>query len=198
MHPGVIQLPPSGEPIILLNDCQTTGGYPIIGSVIAADLRHLSQLGAGDCIHLSLQTDINQAQHAQSQTQAHLNQLQLAIAAGKEQHHDEPTTPLIGILVIIVGFAMRFNPLLVVSAAGLITGWAVGIDFISLIATFGEKFMNARQLASFLLILPVIAVLERYGLQQRAKTWVANIKGATTARILSLLTQWNAQRRWGY
>lgn len=94
--------------------------------------------------------------------------------------------PLIGIIVIIIGFAMRFNPLLVVSAAGLITGWAVGIDFISLIATFGEKFMNARQLASFLLILPVIAILERYGLQQRAKTWVANIKGATTARILSL------------
>ncbi|WP_419147086.1 biotin-dependent carboxyltransferase family protein [Pseudoalteromonas 'SMAR'] len=78
VHPGVIQLPPSGEPIILLNDCQTTGGYPIIGSVIAADLRHLSQLGAGDCIHLQA-TDINQAQHAQSQTQAHLNQLQLAL-----------------------------------------------------------------------------------------------------------------------
>ena len=94
--------------------------------------------------------------------------------------------PLIGILVVVVGFALKFNPLLVVTAAGLATGIAVDMDFIALIETFGEKFMNSRQLASFLLILPVIAILERYGIQQRAKTWIANIKGATTARILSM------------
>ena len=94
--------------------------------------------------------------------------------------------PLIGILVVVVGFALKFNPLLVVTAAGLATGFAVDMHFLTLIETFGEKFMNARQLASFLLILPVIAILERYGLQQRAKTWIANIKGATTTRILSM------------
>ncbi|WP_440053105.1 DUF969 domain-containing protein [Pseudoalteromonas sp. T1lg65] len=94
--------------------------------------------------------------------------------------------PLIGIAVIVVGFALRYNPLLVVTTAGLLTGWAVGLDFLTLIETFGEKFFNSRQLASFLLILPVIAILERYGLQQHAKAWVASIKGATTARILSL------------
>ena len=94
--------------------------------------------------------------------------------------------PLIGILVVVIGFALKFNPLLVVTAAGLATGIAVDMDFIALIETFGEKFMNSRQLASFLLILPVIAILERYGLQQRAKTWIANIKGATTTRILSM------------
>ncbi|CAM3652696.1 DUF969 domain-containing protein [Pseudoalteromonas maricaloris] len=94
--------------------------------------------------------------------------------------------PLSGIAVIVIGFALRFNPLLVVTSAGLVTGFAVGIDFVDLIATFGEKFMNSRQLASFLLILPVIAILERYGLQQRAKAWVAGIKGATTSRILSM------------
>lgn len=92
--------------------------------------------------------------------------------------------PLIGIVVIVVGFALRFNPLLVVTCAGLITGWAVDLDWQTLIATFGEKFLNARQLASFLLILPVIALLERYGLQQRAKSWIASIKSATTTRIL--------------
>ncbi|MBD1583216.1 DUF969 domain-containing protein [Pseudoalteromonas sp. S16_S37] len=94
--------------------------------------------------------------------------------------------PLIGIAVVVLGFALRFNPLLVVSIAGLVTGWAVDLDFLTLIGTFGEKFMNARQLASFLLILPVIALCERYGLQQRAKSWIASIKSATTARILSL------------
>lgn len=42
--PGVIQVPPSGQPIVLLADAQTTGGYPKIGVVIGADLWKLAQL----------------------------------------------------------------------------------------------------------------------------------------------------------
>ncbi len=42
--PGTIQIPPSGEPIILNSDAQTTGGYPRIGQVIAADLPYLAQI----------------------------------------------------------------------------------------------------------------------------------------------------------
>ncbi len=45
--PGTIQLPPNGEPIILMNDCQTSGGYPGIAKVIAADMDHLSQMRGG-------------------------------------------------------------------------------------------------------------------------------------------------------
>lgn len=94
--------------------------------------------------------------------------------------------PLIGIPIVVLGFALRFNPLMVVTLAGLATGLAVGMDGFSLLETFGEKFMNSRQLASALLILPVIALLERYGLKQAAQSWVAKIRGATTGRILML------------
>ena len=41
---GTIQIPPSGQPIILMADCQTTGGYPKIGQVISADLPRLAQM----------------------------------------------------------------------------------------------------------------------------------------------------------
>lgn len=41
--PGTIQLPSNGEPIILMNDCQTTGGYPRIGKVIEEDMGKLAQ-----------------------------------------------------------------------------------------------------------------------------------------------------------
>lgn len=41
--PGTIQVPPSGQPIILMGDAQTTGGYPRIGVVIRADLWRLAQ-----------------------------------------------------------------------------------------------------------------------------------------------------------
>jgi biotin-dependent carboxylase-like uncharacterized protein len=45
---GAIQVPPSGLPIILFVDQQTTGGYPKIGSVISADLHRVGQLRPRD------------------------------------------------------------------------------------------------------------------------------------------------------
>jgi antagonist of KipI len=46
--PGTIQVPPNGQPIILLGDCQTIGGYPKIAHVITVDLPIAAQLRAGD------------------------------------------------------------------------------------------------------------------------------------------------------
>ena len=46
--------------------------------------------------------------------------------------------PLIGIPIVVIGFALRFNPLLVVVVAGLATGLLVGMDFGMLLETFGE------------------------------------------------------------
>jgi antagonist of KipI len=46
--PGTIQVPPGGDPILLLGDCQTIGGYPKIGHVITVDLPVAAQLRAGD------------------------------------------------------------------------------------------------------------------------------------------------------
>ncbi|GKX52256.1 DUF969 domain-containing protein [Budvicia aquatica] len=94
--------------------------------------------------------------------------------------------PLIGIPIVVAGFALKFNPLLVVTIAGLSTGLAVGMDFGMLLETFGEKFVNSRALATFLLILPVIGLLERYGLKERAQDWIAGMANATSARILML------------
>ncbi|RJT27062.1 DUF969 domain-containing protein [Buttiauxella izardii] len=94
--------------------------------------------------------------------------------------------PLIGIPVVVIGFALRFNPLIVVVIAGLTTGLAVGMDFGMLLETFGEKFFNSRSLATFILILPVIGLLEYYGLKERAQAWIAKIASATSARILMI------------
>lgn len=50
--PGVIQLPPSGLPIIQASDANTTGGYPILGVVIEADLWRLGQVPLGGRLRL--------------------------------------------------------------------------------------------------------------------------------------------------
>ena len=54
--PGAIQVPPSGEPILLMADRQTTGGYPQIATVITADLPLAGQLAPGDWIEFSFCT----------------------------------------------------------------------------------------------------------------------------------------------
>jgi biotin-dependent carboxylase-like uncharacterized protein len=51
---GAVQVPPSGEPILLGVDAQTTGGYPVIGAVITADLPSLGQLRPRDTVRFSL------------------------------------------------------------------------------------------------------------------------------------------------
>jgi biotin-dependent carboxylase-like uncharacterized protein len=48
--PGSVQVPGDGQPIVLMRDCQTTGGYPKIGTVISADLDRLAQCPPGHAI----------------------------------------------------------------------------------------------------------------------------------------------------
>jgi antagonist of KipI len=49
-YPGSLQVPPSGQPILLMADRQVTGGYPIVATVITADLPVVGQLAPGDWI----------------------------------------------------------------------------------------------------------------------------------------------------
>ena len=53
---GAIQVPAAGEPILLMADRQTAGGYPKIGYVISADLPLAGQLAPGDFIEFVLCT----------------------------------------------------------------------------------------------------------------------------------------------
>ncbi len=48
VNTGVVQVPPSGQPIVLLTSRQTVGGYPRIAAVAAVDASRLAQLQPGD------------------------------------------------------------------------------------------------------------------------------------------------------
>lgn len=54
IHPGTIQLPPDGNPIIMGADCQTTGGYPQIANILNQDLHRCGQLKPGDIVKFIL------------------------------------------------------------------------------------------------------------------------------------------------
>ena len=59
--PGTLQVPPSGQPILLLGDCQTIGGYPKIAHVITMDLPAAAQLRPGDAVRFA-EVSLDQAQ----------------------------------------------------------------------------------------------------------------------------------------
>ena len=92
--------------------------------------------------------------------------------------------PLIGIAVVILGFALRLNPLLVVMAAALASGVAAGLDVLAVVAAFGKAFNTNRYVSAPWIILPVIGLLERAGLRERARDVVGGIAAATTGRLL--------------
>jgi uncharacterized membrane protein len=91
---------------------------------------------------------------------------------------------LIGVAIVIVGFMLRLNPLLVVTVAGIATGLASGMGPLAVVAAFGKAFITSRYVAIVWLVLPVIGLLEHSGLKERARAVVANLGAATASRVL--------------
>ena len=93
--------------------------------------------------------------------------------------------PLLGVLVIVVGFVLRFNPLLVVALAAVATGIAAQFSPEALLAAIGTGFIKARALPLIILLpLAVIGLLERHGLRLHAQNWIARFRNATVGRLL--------------
>ena len=104
---------------------------------------------------------------------------------------------LLGIAVLVLGFVLRAHPLLVVLAAALVTGMAAaatpGADAATLaqaavttLAAFGKAFHANRYVSVVWLVLAAIGMLERAGLQERARQWIAGVHAATTGRLLTV------------
>ena len=93
--------------------------------------------------------------------------------------------PLIGVAIIIAGFVLRANPVLVVIVAGIVTGIAAAMPLDKILATLGSGFIKTRNLPLILLLpLAVIGLLERYGLKEHAQASIARIHSATAGRLL--------------
>jgi uncharacterized membrane protein len=94
--------------------------------------------------------------------------------------------PLLGILIVVLGFALKLNPMLVVTASALATGLLAGLDIVAVIETLGKAFNDNRIIAIVWLVLPVIGLLERFGLQERARAVIGGFRNATVGRLLIL------------
>lgn len=93
---------------------------------------------------------------------------------------------LIGILIIVIGFMMKIDTIAVVVVAGIATGLVAGIPFNEIMTILGGSFVTNRYMSIFIISLPVIGLLERYGLRERAAYLIGKIKSATMGRLTSL------------
>jgi len=91
---------------------------------------------------------------------------------------------LLGVAAVVVGFAVRMNPLLVVVIAAFVTGLAAGLTPIEVLEAFGKAFNENRFVSAAYLVLPVIGVVERAGLQERARALIGRFKGVSVGPFL--------------
>src|SRR5258705_7370735 len=94
--------------------------------------------------------------------------------------------PLLGVAVVVLGFAARVNPLLVVMTAAIVSGLAGGLDLGGVLSAFGKAFNENRYISVVWLVLPAVGGPESARLPQRLRGPIARLRGLTPFCLLNL------------
>ena len=93
---------------------------------------------------------------------------------------------LIGVVIVIVGFIVKWDTIATVVLAGIVTGLVSGMSFMEILDVLGSSFITQRTATLFVLTLPVIGICERYGLKDKAVDFIRRAKKITAGRIISI------------
>jgi len=85
---------------------------------------------------------------------------------------------LLGIVIIIIGFVLKYDTIAVVLVAGVVTGLLAGIEFFVILDTLGKAFVETRYITIFILTLPAIGLSERFGLRDKAVDFIGKFTGS--------------------
>ena len=91
---------------------------------------------------------------------------------------------LIGILIVIVGFALKLDSILIIVAAAIVTALVGGLGPIRLFETLGTSFVANRSMAIFILVMMVTGTLERNGLKNAAAALIGKVKNASPGVVI--------------
>ncbi len=91
---------------------------------------------------------------------------------------------LLGVAAVVVGFAARLNPLLVVVLAALLTGLLAGHSLPEVIGAFGKAFNENRFVTVAYLVLPMVGVLERAGVREQARRLIGGFRAVSVGPLL--------------
>lgn len=92
---------------------------------------------------------------------------------------------LIGIVIVILGFALKLDNILTIMVAAIITALVGGLGVDGLLETLGTNFIANRSMAIFIIVMLVTGTLERSGLKEAAAALIGKVKGATASVVVA-------------
>ena len=93
---------------------------------------------------------------------------------------------LIGIIIIILGFLLKIDTIAVILIAAVVTGLVSGLDLYAILDTLGKAFVDNRLVTLFILTLPMVGLIERFGLKKQASNMIGKVKQVTSGRLLTI------------
>lgn len=95
---------------------------------------------------------------------------------------------LIGILVVVVGFALKLDSIAIILAAGFITGFVGDMTLVEILEAFGAGFVANRTMCVFIVVMLLTGTLERNGLKVVAERLIRKLKGVTSGVVIGANT----------
>ena len=93
---------------------------------------------------------------------------------------------LIGIVIVVIGFALKLDSILVIMIAAVATALVSGLDPVVFLQTLGDSFVSNRSMLIFIIVMVVTGTLERNGLKQAAAALMQKVKSASAGVVIGI------------
>ncbi|EPI01453.1 MULTISPECIES: DUF969 domain-containing protein [unclassified Enterococcus] len=93
---------------------------------------------------------------------------------------------LLGVLIVIVGFALKLDAILIVMIALVVTALTGGLGIEGMLELLGSSFVNNRGMAIFIIIMLATGTLERNGLKESAASLIQRFKKVSAGMIIDI------------
>lgn len=93
---------------------------------------------------------------------------------------------LLGILIVVIGFALKWDSILTIMAAAVVTALIAGMDPLTFLQTLGKGFISNRNMLITVVVFLLTGTLERNGLKEAARGVMAKVKNATAGLVFGI------------
>ena len=93
---------------------------------------------------------------------------------------------LLGILIVVIGFVLKLDSILIIMIAAIVTALVAGMDPVIFLETLGSSFVANRSMCVFVMVMVVTGTLERNGLKQAAANLMKKFKNASAGVVLAI------------
>lgn len=93
---------------------------------------------------------------------------------------------LLGILIVVIGFVLKLDSILIIMIAAIVTALVACMDPVTFLETLGSSFVANRSMCVFVMVMVVTGTLERNGLKQAAANLMKKFKNASAGVVLAI------------